>query len=57
MKAYTGFELYYSFLTSPVDEVSGQFAILAAVPLGRAFDTHCVGCWVAPRLGVDTLEA
>jgi len=45
----------YSFtlsLTSALDRVGDQRHVPGALPPGRP-GTHCVGCWVGPRDGLD----
>jgi hypothetical protein len=36
--------------------VGGQRHALAALPLGKTPDTHCIGGWVGPRAGLDGCE-
>ena len=40
-------------LTSALIGMSGQRHAPAALPLGKKPGTHCIGCWVGPRAGLD----
>jgi len=52
-KAQRGIELQlYSFLTSALEGLGGQLHAPAVYPRERP-GTHCVGCWVSPRAGLD----
>jgi hypothetical protein len=44
----------YTFLTSPLDEVSGQLHVSAVLPpRKKALCTRCTGGYVAPRTRLD----
>jgi len=36
-------------------EVNGQLHAVATLTPGKVSDTHCIGGWVDPRAGLDTV--